>query len=44
MISAVASVGMLRSGSIFTAIFVQVIFKMYRLALVILEYGSPDTM
>lgn len=43
LISAVASVGMLRSGSIFTAIFVQVIFKMYRLALVILEYGSPDT-
>lgn len=43
MISAVASVGILRSGSIFTAIFVQVIYKMYRLALVILEQSSPDT-
>lgn len=42
MISAVASVGMLRSGSIFTAIFVQMIFKMYRLALVLLEAASPD--
>lgn len=43
MISMVASVGMLRSGTIFTAIFVQVLFKMYRLTLVLLEDGSPDT-
>ena len=43
MISAVAAVGMLRSGSIFTAIFVQILFKMYRLALVLLEADSPDT-
>lgn len=43
LISAVASVSMLRSGSIFTAIFVQVVFKMYRLALVLLEENSQDT-
>ena len=42
MISAVASIGMLRSGSIFTAIFVQAIFKMYRLALVLADADSND--
>ncbi len=42
LISAVASVSMLRSGSIFTSIFVQVVFKMYRLALVLLEENSSD--
>lgn len=44
MISAVASIGMLRSGSIFTAIFVQAIFKMYRLALVLIDAGSEDSL
>lgn len=43
LISAVASVSMLRSGTIFTAIFVQVVFKMYRLALVLLEENSQDS-
>jgi hypothetical protein len=43
LISAVASVAMLRSGTIFTAIFVQALFKMYRLALVLLEENSKDT-
>lgn len=43
MISAVAAVGMLRTGSVLTAIFVQMIYKMYRLALVLLEAESPDT-
>lgn len=42
LISAIASVGMLRSGTIITAIFVQICFKMYRLALVLLEDSSPD--
>lgn len=44
MISAVASIGMLRSGSIFTAIFVQAIFKMYRLALVLADAGTNDSL
>ena len=44
MISAVASIGMLRSGSIFTAIFVQVIFKMYRLALILVEADTSDSL
>ncbi|MCR4795611.1 MULTISPECIES: CPBP family glutamic-type intramembrane protease [Ruminococcus] len=42
LISAIASIGMLRSGTIVTAIFVQICFKMYRLALVLLEDSSPD--
>ena len=42
LISAIASVGMLRSGTILTAILVQVCFKMYRLALVLFEGNSPD--
>ncbi|MBO4523311.1 MAG: CPBP family intramembrane metalloprotease [Ruminococcus sp.] len=44
MISAVASIGMLRSGSIFTAIFVQAIFKMYRLAVVLTDAGVDDSL
>ena len=44
LIASVASVGMLRSGSIFTAIFVQAIFKMYRLALVLAEASSDDSL
>ncbi len=44
MISAVASIGMLRSGSIFTAIFVQAIFKMYRLAVVLTDAGVNDSL
>ena len=42
LISIIASIGMLRSGTIITAIFVQICFKMYRLALVLLEDSSPD--
>ena len=43
IISVVASIGMLRSGSIFTAFFVQAIFKMYRLALVLTDSYSDDS-
>jgi len=43
MISAIAAAGMLRSGSILTAIYVQVIFKLYRMALILLESTSTDT-
>lgn len=43
LMSAVASFGMLRSGTILTAIFVQIIFKMYRLSLVLFEANSPDS-
>lgn len=44
MISATAAVGMLRSGSIYSAFFVQILFKMYRLALVLLESTPSDSM
>ncbi len=37
LISLVAGAGMVRSGSVYTAIFVQMIYKIYRLTLVIIE-------
>lgn len=43
LMSAIAAAGMLRSGSILTAIYVQIIFKLYRLALILLESTSTDT-
>ena len=44
LISIVASVGMLRSGTIFTAFFVRIIFKMYQLALIIIGGSSSPNM
>ena len=44
LISLVAGFGMLRSGSLFTAAAVQVIYKMYLLALAILEGDPSDKM
>lgn len=44
MISATAAAGMLRSGSIFTAFFVQILFKIYRLSLILLESSPLDNM
>lgn len=44
LISATAAVGMLRSGTIFTAFFVQILFKMYRLSLILVESNSSDIM
>lgn len=43
LISAIAAAGMLRSGSILTAIYVQIIFKLYRMALILLESTAADT-
>ncbi len=43
LISIVASWGMLRSGTIFTAIASSIIYKMYRLAITILEANRSDT-
>lgn len=40
MISVIAGIGMLRSGSISTAFVVRAVYKMYRLALIIIESGS----
>jgi len=40
LISVVASVGMIRSGTILTAIFVRIIYKLYLFALIILQ-GDP---
>ncbi len=37
LISIVAGSGMVRSGSVYTAIFVQMVYKIYRLAIVIIE-------
>ena len=42
LMSAIAAAGMLRSGSILTAIYVQIIFKLYRMALILLESTSGD--
>lgn len=44
LISLTAGYGMLRSGSLFTAIFVQIVYKMYLLALAILEVDTSDNM
>lgn len=43
LMAAVAGEGMLRSGSILTAIYVQIIFKLYRMALILLESTSADS-
>lgn len=42
LISIVASIGMLRSGTIFSALMVRVVFKMYQLALIIIEANSDS--
>lgn len=44
LISFVSSIGMLRSGTIFTAIIVRIVYKMYQLALVILEVDASENM
>lgn len=44
LISAVAAIGMLRSGTIVTAFFVRILYKMYRFALVIIEVDNSDDM
>lgn len=44
LMSIVSSVGMLRSGTIFTAIIVRIVYKMYQLALVILEVDATENM
>ncbi len=44
LMSFVSSVGMLRSGTIFTAIIVRIVYKMYQLALVILEVDASENM
>lgn len=40
LISLVASIGMLRSGTLFSALMVRVVFKMYQLALIIIEANA----
>ena len=42
LMSAIAAAGMLRSGSILTAVYVQIIFKLYRMALILLESTAED--
>lgn len=44
MITIVAGAGMVRSGSIYTAFFVRIIFKMYRLAIAIIESDTSSNM
>lgn len=44
LISAIASVGMLKSGSIFTAFAVSTVFKMYQLTIVIIEASGSENM
>ncbi|HRR76667.1 MAG TPA: CPBP family intramembrane metalloprotease [Ruminococcus sp.] len=44
LISIVASVGMLRSGTIITAFFVRIIYKLYLFALIILEVDTSSSM
>ena len=44
LISFVSSIGMLRSGTIFTAIIVRIVYKMYQLALIILEVDASENM
>lgn len=44
LISAIASVGMLKSGSIFTAFAVNTVFKMYQLTIVIIEANTSENM
>lgn len=44
LITLVAGVGMVRSGSIYTAFFVRIIYKMYKLAIVIIETDTSASM
>lgn len=44
IISAAAAIGMLRSGTIFTAISVRIIYKMYLLAITIIEVDTSEKM
>ena len=44
LISAIGSYGMLRSGSIFTPIAVSIVYKMYVLALIVIEVDSSVNM
>lgn len=44
MVSFVASVGMIRSGTVLTAVFVHIIYKMYLLAIIILESNTSENM
>lgn len=44
IISAIASVWALRSGTIFTAVSVKIVYKMYLLALAIIEVDASDNM
>lgn len=44
LISATASIGMLKSGSIFTAFAVSTVFKMYQLTIVIIEANTSENM
>ncbi|MBO5104505.1 MAG: CPBP family intramembrane metalloprotease [Ruminococcus sp.] len=44
LISVIASVGMLKSGSIFTAFAVSTVYKMYQLSIVILEMNPSENM
>lgn len=44
MISVIASVGMLKSGSVFTAFAVRTVFKMYQLTIVIIEASTSENM
>lgn len=42
LISMIASIGMLRSGTVFTSIFVRIIYRMYQLAIVIIQADTSD--
>ena len=44
MITLVAGAGMIRSGSIYTAFFVRIIYKMYRLAIAMIETDTSSGM
>lgn len=44
LISVIASVGMLKSGSIFTAFAVSTVYKMYQLSIVIIEMNTSENM
>ena len=44
LISLIASAGMLKSGSIFTAFAVRTVFKMYQLTIVIIESSTSENM
>lgn len=44
LLSFVSSLGMLRSGTIFTAMIVRIVYKMYLLALIILEVDATENM